>query len=77
MLKKRSYRIFTFATTTAAMAWEEGCLEKGLPGRLIPLPGAVAAGCGLCWRVPLAEAGAFADAFLQCGQVEASVDVEM
>ncbi len=26
------------------------CIERGLPGRTIPVPGEVAAGCGLAWK---------------------------
>lgn len=28
---------------------EAFCQKEELPGRLIPLPGVVSAGCGLCW----------------------------
>ena len=33
-------------------AMESACLEAGLPGRLIPVPRAVTAGCGVCWAAP-------------------------
>ena len=42
--------IMTFASTTDALAAEKAFRIEGLPGRLIPLPGAIAAGCGLCWK---------------------------
>ena len=42
--------VVTFPTTAAAMACEECCERRGLPGRMIPVPGEVAAGCGLAWK---------------------------
>ena len=44
--------VVTFPTTTGAMEMESACQEAGLPGRLLPLPRAVSAGCGLCWAAP-------------------------
>ena len=32
------------------MAMERYALEKKLPGRLIPLPQSISAGCGLAWK---------------------------
>ena len=45
MREKRPALVITFPTTASAM----GC-ERGLPGRTIPVPGEVAAGCGLAWK---------------------------
>lgn len=44
--------VVTFRTTAGAMAMEAACREEGLPGRLIPVPRSVTAGCGLCWTAP-------------------------
>ncbi len=44
--------VVTFRTTAGAMAMEAACKEAGLPGRLIPVPRSVTAGCGLCWAAP-------------------------
>lgn len=44
--------IVTFRTTTGAMAMERACKVRGLPGRLIPVPRAITAGCGMCWAAP-------------------------
>ena len=41
--------VVTFRTTAGAMG---ACAEEGLPGRLIPAPRAVTAGCGMCWAAP-------------------------
>lgn len=51
MREKKNYRILTFHTTTEAMAMEKRCEENGIPGRLIPIPGEISAGCGLAWRM--------------------------
>ena len=32
------------------MAVEKYCMENNLPGRLIPVPKEITAGCGLAWR---------------------------
>ena len=42
--------IVTFHTTTAAMAMERVCTAAGLPGRLIPVPREITAGCGMSWK---------------------------
>ena len=50
MLKKKPTLIITFATTTQAMAVESFCAREHLPGRLIPVPREITAGCGLSWK---------------------------
>ena len=50
MRQKKPTLIITFATTTQAMAMEKFCAEQGLPGRLIPVPREITAGCGLSWK---------------------------
>ena len=46
--------VITFPTTMAAIAMEAACGEDGTPGRLIPVPTAISAGCGMCWAVDYA-----------------------
>ena len=48
--------IVAFYTTHDAMAFEDFCTEKGAPGRLIPLPREISAGCGLAWSAPPGDA---------------------
>jgi hypothetical protein len=57
MRQKSPALIITFSTTTAAMAAEQFFTQSGLPGRLIPLPREISAGCGLCWKAPAGEEG--------------------
>ncbi len=47
---RRPALVVTFPTTAAAMSCEELCGEKNLPGRMIPVPGEISAGCGLAWK---------------------------
>ena len=55
MRKKRKYTVITFHTTSAAMAMEKYCMQQGIPGRLIPVPRELSAGCGLAWRIPVED----------------------
>ncbi len=73
---KRKYLILTFATTEAALAAEAACVEHGWPGRLIPTPQSVSAGCGLAWRAPEDEAAGLL-AHLDVLPVERVSTVEM
>ena len=52
---KQEYIVLSFRTTVEAMAWEKHCISAGVPGRLIPLPREISAGCGLAWRMRPAE----------------------
>ena len=52
MIAKRTRLIAAFHTTAAAMAMESACARLGAPGRLIPVPRAITAGCGMCWAAP-------------------------
>ncbi|MBQ1281024.1 MAG: DUF3343 domain-containing protein [Oscillospiraceae bacterium] len=52
MRAKQLRVILTFAATTDAMAMERYCQANGVPGRLIPVPSAISAGCGMCWSAP-------------------------
>ena len=65
MLKKKPTLIITFATTTQAMAMETFCAKQGLPGRLIPVPREITAGCGLSWKADPADKDALESALTQ------------
>ena len=52
MREKTRKLVITFHTTAAAMAMETLCRQQGLPGRLIPVPRSITAGCGMCWSAP-------------------------
>ncbi len=67
MLKKKDALIITFATTTQAMAMEKFCQENGLPGRLIPVPREITAGCGLSWKAQPEEQELLVNALQEAG----------
>lgn len=47
---KKPALIISFEKTTDAMAVEKYCMSKNLPGRIIPVPREITAGCGLAWK---------------------------
>lgn len=53
MRKKELKLVVTFHTTADAMAMEKACKENNTPGRIIPVPRAISAGCGLSWCADL------------------------
>lgn len=55
MRKKELKLVVTFHTTADAMAMEKACKERGVPGRIIPVPRAISAGCGLSWCAALSD----------------------
>ena len=55
MRKKELKLVVTFHTTADAMAMEKACKEHDVPGRLIPVPRSISAGCGLSWCADLTD----------------------
>ena len=49
MRAKSPRAVVTFPTTSAAMAMEAAARAHGIPGRIIPVPSDIDAGCGLAW----------------------------
>ena len=64
MRQKEKKCVVTFRTTAAAMEMERACKAAGVPGRLIPVPRTITAGCGMAWSAP-AEARPALEAFVQ------------
>ena len=67
MLKKKPTLIITFSTTTQAMAMEKFCIQQNLPGRLIPVPREITAGCGLSWKARPEEKNLLVSALTEAG----------
>ena len=67
MRKKELKLVVTFHTTADAMAMEKACKEHNVPGRIIPVPRAISAGCGLAWCAELNEKNQIADIMKQVG----------
>ena len=51
MREKTLKTVMTFSSTSDAMAMEAASREHGIPGRIIPVPSEIDAGCGLSWCV--------------------------
>lgn len=49
MRSKMPKTVITFAATSDAMAMEVAAREHGIPGRVIPVPSEIDAGCGMAW----------------------------
>ncbi len=49
MREKTLKTVVTFNKTVDAMACEDKAKEVGFPGRMIPVPSQISAGCGLAW----------------------------
>ena len=67
MRQRKPTLIITFQTTTQAMAVEKHCMTHGLPGRIIPVPREITAGCGLSWKAEPDDKGVLTAALSQAG----------
>ena len=67
MRRKELKLVITFHTTSDAMAMEKMCKANGAPGRIIPVPREISAGCGLAWCAALDERDVIARAMKQAG----------
>ena len=56
MRKKEPCYVISFATTADAILFEKKATAAQLPGRLIPLPPVISAGCGMAWKIKKQEA---------------------
>lgn len=72
---RRPALVLTFPTTAAAMACEELCGRAGLPGRMIPVPGQISAGCGLAWKAAPQDQNALVSALAEAGVAVEGADV--
>ncbi|MGN1015041.1 MAG: DUF3343 domain-containing protein [Butyricicoccus sp.] len=70
---KQLAAVIAFDATVQAMAAEQYCLEHGLPGRLIPVPREITAGCGLAWKTDPTQQDAIPAALTRAGILWSSV----
>lgn len=49
------------------MEAERFCMAQGLPGRIIPVPRAITASCGLAWKAPPEAEGSLSAALREAG----------
>ncbi|HJA72530.1 MAG TPA: DUF3343 domain-containing protein [Candidatus Lachnoclostridium stercoravium] len=52
MRRKENRMVIAFSATAEAAAMDEACRKDNMPGRLIPLPTVISAGCGFAWSAP-------------------------
>ena len=67
MRQKKKALVVTFSATSDAMAMERYCQAHELPGRLIPIPREIHAGCGLAWKTEPQEKEHFMSALEDAG----------
>lgn len=65
--QKKSALVLSFEKTTDAMAVEKFCMGRELPGRLIPVPREITAGCGLAWKAAPEDEPALVTALTEAG----------
>ena len=56
MRAKEPCYVISFHTTADAIDFQKKAGSIGFPGRLIPLPRAISAGCGMAWKLTKKEA---------------------
>lgn len=65
MRQKKTFTVLAFPTTVAAMRTEKYCAERQIPGRVIPLPPEISAGCGIAWRMEVPDWARYGDELLR------------
>lgn len=58
-MRARPCCVATFHSTHDVIHAERACTERGVSGRLIPLPVQINADCGLAWRMEPSERPTF------------------
>ena len=78
MRVKAPKTVLAFSSTSDAMAMEAAARERGIPGRIIPLPAQIDAGCGLAWCADAGDREALIAAVEKAGlRYEAAFEVMM
>ncbi len=67
MRRKRPFAVIAFASTEQALAAEAMFTQSGLPGRMIPIPSQISAGCGLAWKAEIEQEQPLLDALTRSG----------
>ena len=65
--------VVSFDTTEDVMELEEKAPGIGLPGRIIPLPPEIDAGCGMAWAVLVDESENLASKIREAGLAYSSI----
>ena len=67
MRNKSPALVISFTNVTEDLAVEKFCQEQGLPGRIIPVPREITAGCGLAWKAAPEQRESLLEAFSRNG----------
>lgn len=67
MRKRKTFLVITFSETADAMAAERLFERLRIPGRIIPIPSQLSAGCGLSWRTEPEQEAAVRSALDKAG----------
>ncbi|MGN1319253.1 MAG: DUF3343 domain-containing protein [Lachnospirales bacterium] len=73
--EKTKQKLFTFETTTDAIAAEEFFYKNNYKGRIIPLPTSISASCGLAFIMPLSEFERFINSDISLPEYENLMDI--
>lgn len=76
MRQKQRKVVFAFESTTMAMKMEKVMKEEGAPGRLIPVPKEITAGCGLSYIVE-PERREEIESLMAAHGIEAQAEIEL
>ena len=68
--------VFSFSTTNCVIYAEQVLLKSGFDVRVMPLPPAIRAGCGLCLRLNAGKTGAAENLFKQNSITEYSIYIK-
>lgn len=68
MRQKRPALVIAFDSTSQAIAAETLFQNNDLPGRMIPIPAQISAGCGLAWKAEPDQKQALLDALSNAQQ---------
>ena len=68
MRQKRPALVIAFDSTSQAIAAEKLFQKNNLPGRMIPVPAQISAGCGLAWKAEPGQKQALLDALSNAQQ---------
>lgn len=74
--EKTSHAVVAFDNMSDAMAFDATSKQHSdLPGRIIPVPREVDAGCGMSWAAPIEQRAELEDAIQRYNLVFASIHV--
>ena len=71
--QKTPHAVVAFDTMSDAMAFEAASKTYGIPGRVIPVPSEIDAGCGMSWSAPIDQREELEGAIQQHGLAYAGV----